>query len=92
MNTRFVLVKYGDRFEPVMGSDIHRGGMFLELWDKGPPRDLVLWEFYSDIDGSFELVQNRTDVPPEVAVWFREEARRRLPPVTVPPIAEVDVS
>jgi hypothetical protein len=69
-----------DRYETVMGSDTAHGGMFLELWDR-LSNQLALWAFYVDADGSFEFTRYRDDVPPEVEAWFREEARRRLPPI-----------
>jgi hypothetical protein len=69
-----------ERYETVMGSDVARGGMYLELWERGPSRELALWAFYSDADGSFEFERYRTDVSAEVEAWFHREARRRLPP------------
>ncbi|WP_337176777.1 hypothetical protein [Paludisphaera sp.] len=71
-----------ERYETVMGSDVHRDGMFLELWERNPPRELALWASYSDADGSFEFERYRDDVPLEVETWFHQEARRRLPPMT----------
>jgi hypothetical protein len=71
------------RYETVMGSDLARDGMFLELWDR-PSNHLALWAFFSDVDGSFEFTRYRSDVPPEVEAWFQAEARRRLPPVAGP--------
>jgi len=68
------------RYEMVMGSDVARGGMFLELWVR-PANELALWAFYSDADGSFEFTRYRDDVPTEVEAGFQQEARRRLPPV-----------
>jgi hypothetical protein len=71
---------YGERYEVVMGSDLARDGMFLELWDRHPIRELALEVFFSDIDGSFATTRYRADVPPEVEAWLQQEARRRLPP------------
>ena len=68
-----------ERYELVMGSDVPRGGMYLELWDR-PSGRLALWAFYSDADGSFEFTRYRDDVTPETESWFQQEARRRLPP------------
>jgi hypothetical protein len=56
-------------------------GMFLELWDRQPTREMVLEAFYSDADGSIAFTRYRADVPPEVEAWFRAEAARRLPPL-----------
>lgn len=71
---------HNDQYEIVMGSDVPRNGMFLELWDR-PSDRLALWAFFSDIDGSFEFTRYRADVPSEVEAWFQAEARRRLPPL-----------
>ena len=68
------------RYETIVGSDVARDGMFLELWDR-PSSELALWAFFSDADGSFEVTRYRADVPPKVEAWFQAEARRRLPPV-----------
>jgi hypothetical protein len=63
-----------------MASDVARDGMWLELWERHPSRELALCAFYSDADGSFEFERYRDDVPPDVEAWFHQEARRRLPP------------
>jgi hypothetical protein len=73
-------MQHDKRYETVMGSDVARGGMYLELWECGPSRELALWAFYSDADGSFEFTRYRADVPPEVEARFHQEAKRRLPP------------
>ena len=67
-------------YETVMGSDLARDGMFLELWDLAVAR-LALWAFFSDVDGAFEFTKYRNDVPASVESWFQQEARRRLPPI-----------
>ena len=71
-----------DRYATVMGSDLARDGMFLELWDIQATQELALVAFYSDADGSFEIERYRVDVPQEVEAWFEQEARRRLPPIS----------
>jgi hypothetical protein len=71
---------HGERYETIMASDVARDGIWLELWDRNSSRELALCVFYSDADGSFEFERDRADVPPAVAAWFQEEARRRLPP------------
>ena len=73
-------MRHDERYEAVMGSAVATDGRYLELWDRGPPRELALWAFYSDADGSFEFTRYRADVPPEVEAWFHQEAKRRLPP------------
>ncbi len=71
-------------YEMVRGSDVSGGGMFLELWDRSSG-EVALWSFYFDVDGSFEFARYRADVPEEVEVWFQQEARRLLPPITSEP-------
>ncbi len=73
-------MRQDERYETVMGSDVARDGMYLELWVCGASRELALWAFYSDADGSFEFTRYQTDVPPEIEAWFHQEAKRRLPP------------
>lgn len=68
---------HDERYEVIMGSDLSRDGMFLELWDRD---ELTLEVFFSDADGSFTTTHYRTGVPPEVEAWVEAEARRRLPP------------
>ena len=68
-----------DRYYTVMASDVHRHGMYLELWAR-TTETMALSAFYSDADGSIEFEQYHTDVPPEVESWFQDEAWRRLPP------------
>jgi hypothetical protein len=70
---------HSERYMTIMGSWAARDGMYLELWDSHPTRQLVLWAFYSDADGSFKFERYRADIPPEVETWFQQEARRRLP-------------
>ena len=71
---------HDETYETIMGSDLERDGMYLELRNRSRPQELILSAFYSDADGSFVFERQRDDVPPEVELWFRQEARRRLPP------------
>ena len=73
----------GERYEVIMGSDIVRDGMFLELWDR-PSSELAVEVFFSDTDGSFATTRYRNDLPPEVDAWFHSEALRRLPQSQTP--------
>jgi hypothetical protein len=73
-------MRYDERYETVLASDIVRDGMWLELYDRQSSGELALTAFYSDLDGSFEFGRHQSDVPPEVEEWFRREAQRRLPP------------
>ena len=68
----------------VMGSDLVRDGMYLELdvadasIEKGSPLAEV---FYSDVDGSMTFTSWAPDLPLEVVEWLIQEARTRLPPI-----------
>jgi hypothetical protein len=73
-------IPFSEQYETLMGSDVARDGMYLELWDR-TSTDLALWAFYSDGDGSIEF-KRYCDVPTQVEVWFQQEARRRLPPIS----------
>jgi Uncharacterized conserved protein len=75
-----------EQYETLMGSDVKRGGMYLEMWDK-TRSELVLWAFYSDADGTFEFKRYRSDVSADVGEWFRDEARRRLPHIRIESVA-----
>ena len=71
----------GREYALVMGSDVERDGMFLELDDlTGGERETVAEVFYADGDGSMALTEYREGVPRAVLAWLRDEAARRLPP------------
>ena len=44
------------RYATIMGSDVARAGIVLELWDR-PSNELALWAFFSGADGSFEVTR-----------------------------------
>lgn len=75
------LMAITDEYEMLRGSEVSRGGMYLELWHR-PSGNLALWAFYRNADRSFEFTRYRTDVPADVETWFQQEARRLLPPNT----------
>ena len=78
----------GRPYELLFGSDVQRDGVYLELNDvSGPSPAVVLFAFYSDIDGRTTFTAYREDVPLEAVEWFTSEARRRLPSVTPGPDA-----
>jgi len=78
----------------VMGSDLKRDGMFLELLVDGRSVDPPLEMFYSDATGTFTLNTLQTaSIPLEIVEHFIREAQRCLPPakqdtpdVATPPI------
>ncbi len=70
----------------LVGSDVQRDGMFLELYDGPEPNGSPLAEcFYSDVDGSFALTIYGNQVSDAALAWLRTEAERRLPPTAAPP-------
>lgn len=71
---------YEDRYEMVRCDDVHRGGMYLEFWDRATGEQ-ALEAFYSDVDGSMEFTKFRPDVPIEVEAWFRQQAHALLPKI-----------
>jgi hypothetical protein len=68
----------GQRFSTLMGSDLQRDGMFLELHSEAS--SLLLMEaFCSDQDFSFTVTGFDHPVPLLVVEQFLAEARQRLP-------------
>src|SRR5690606_11449062 len=72
-------VVYGVR----RGSDVQRGGMYLELSRSDmPPQSPLAEIFYSDIDGSMTFSPLRTDpIPASIVKRFLECAERDLRPI-----------
>jgi hypothetical protein len=65
----------------VMGSDLERDGMFLELYAGPEPDGCPIAEcFYSDADGSLSVMEYQRGVPGAALDWLRGEGGRRLPP------------
>jgi hypothetical protein len=76
----------GREFTLVMGSDLERDGMFLELYEGPQPNGDVLAEcFYSDRDGSLSVTRYEASVPEPALAWLRAEGASRLPPMSAPP-------
>lgn len=76
-------MRVGDRdYTYIMGSDVQRDGMYLELALADDGLEQALAEvFYSDVDGTMTFSGYAPDLPLEVVEWLISEARRRLPPV-----------
>ena len=70
----------GRDYATVMGGDLERDGMFLELDDvtAGGQETIAEW-FYSDVDGSMTFTEYRGGTPAEVLAWFEGKATRLLP-------------
>ncbi len=74
----------GLKFRSIMGSDVSRDGMFLELAEDSNHANLLLEVFYSDRDGSMTLSAFAEAIPLPIVQEFISEAQRRLPPKTPP--------
>ncbi len=68
----------GQTFSTLLGSDLERDGMFLELRSSALPEP-VMEAFYSDEDGHFSVRGFGAAVPITVMEAFLTEARLRLP-------------
>jgi hypothetical protein len=71
----------GRNYSLIMGSDLERNGMFLELYDAIEPNgDPIAECFYSDIDDALSVTTYADSISNEVLAWLRSEGARRLPP------------
>lgn len=73
----------GQDYEALIGSDIHRDGMYLEVTERGG-RD-VAEIFLSDANGSMVLTTFGNTLPLPLVEWMIVEAKRRLPQTTIDP-------
>ncbi len=69
------------QYESVVGSDLEKDGMFLELSDA--ENNLVLYAFWSDANDGFTFSAYEQELPFSLVEWFVQEARKRLPPMSV---------
>lgn len=69
----------GQSYQIVVGSDVTRDGMYLEVQDTTDA--LVAEVFYSDRDGTMTFTGYRPDVPLAVVEWMIAESKARLTPV-----------
>src|ERR1700720_5327 len=75
-----VIEHSGHRYQMIMGSDVKRDGMFLELVGDGRSSAPPLEMFYSDATGNFTLNTLQTaSIPLEIVEHFIREAHRCLP-------------
>ena len=73
----------GRLFTTLMGSDLNRDGMFIEL--NSDDSSFPLMEaFYCDADSSFAVTGFGRPIPISVVEEFVREARERLPPIQGP--------
>ena len=69
----------GQSYTAVVGSDVDRDGMYLELSDSS---QVVIAEvFYSDEIGSMTFTAHKADLPLPVVEWLIARAKIRLVPV-----------
>ncbi len=64
----------------VVGSDIVRDGMFLEVSDNRDGPDIILEISYSDETGQMTMTAFRPAMPLELVAWAIASAKGRLPP------------
>ena len=66
----------------LMGSDVERDGLYLELYAGAEPYSgsPLAEYFYSDVDGSMTLTEYAPGVPAAALAWLQSEGVRRLPP------------
>jgi hypothetical protein len=62
----------------VLGSDVDRDGMYLEL--SRPYGNVILEMFYSDKTGAMTLDMLQKDIPLNIVEWLIGAARQSLPP------------
>lgn len=70
----------GDReYHIVMGSDVIRDGMYIEVKDAGRGADAILEVFFSDASHDMLVTLFEPNVPVEIVEWAISIARERLP-------------
>lgn len=63
----------------VVGSDVHRDGMYLEISAEPSGLNAFMEIFYSDITHEMSLTLLKPDVPLDVVEWAISVAKERLP-------------
>jgi hypothetical protein len=70
-------------YDIVLGSDVIDDGMYLEASELGgmsqQDRKVVLFAFWSDVDGNFTFSSYEEDLPFALVEAFVQMARERLP-------------
>jgi hypothetical protein len=67
----------GRNFETIMGSDVQRDGMFLELREASGKDCAEV--FYNDLTHEFTVTTFVQSLPLEALTWLFNEALERLP-------------
>ena len=72
---------YSIEYEILMGSDVNRDGMFLEVsMPNTNPLRQIAEVFYSDASQSFSLSYCEENTPIELVEYLINEAKKSLPP------------
>jgi hypothetical protein len=71
----------GREYHCVIGSDVQRDGMYLEIAETSAGPEIVEI-FYSDQTHEMTVTTYRPDVPLEVVEWAIAKARERLIPTS----------
>lgn len=69
----------GKEYRYIMGSDVIRDGMYIEVSDQPDNADAVIEIFFSDISYDMVVTLFKPNVPLEVLEWAISVARQRLP-------------
>ena len=73
-------MKHGDtEYRYIVGSDVDRDGMYVEVSDQPNGANAVLEIFFSDVSYDMVVTLFRPNVPLEVVEWAISVARERLP-------------
>ncbi|RVU39204.1 hypothetical protein EOI86_08135 [Hwanghaeella grinnelliae] len=68
----------GQVYTYLVGSDVSRDGMYLELGSGSDGANTIAEIFYSDITHEMTVTLYKPDLPLEVLEWAISEARDRL--------------
>ena len=71
-----------EKLEKVIGSDLERDGMYLEIYDVKNPADAYLEIFYSDITHKFSLTLFKENIELELIEEAIKIAKQRLIPTS----------
>ncbi len=73
-------MKHGDtEYRYIVGSDVIRDGMYVEVSDKPDGNDAVLEIFFSDVSYDMVVTLFKPNVPLDVVEWAISVAREGLP-------------
>ena len=73
------MLQDGKEYSYLIGSDVTRDGMYVEVNDGANGTDEIIEIFYSDVTHKMSVTLYRSDIPLEVVEWAISIARERLP-------------